>query len=67
MKRMLRKNKLIFQIEKKEGEILEEILRHKFVDENKSMQQIANELNVTYLTVFRWLKKAGVYSRMLKL
>lgn len=54
-------------IETKLGDDIEEILRKKYVDENKSTKQIANELNISYVTAFRWIQKAGIYSRKLSI
>jgi response regulator of citrate/malate metabolism len=67
MKSITNKTKTMKTIENKEGVEIEEILRHKFVDENKSTEKIAQELNISYLTCFRWLQMAGIHSRMLKL
>lgn len=52
-------------IEAKRGENIEEILRRLFVDENKTQKQIADELNISYVTVIKWLHLAGVRSRKL--
>lgn len=67
MKKITKKNRIMTSIESREGDLLEETLRKKFVDENKSTQQIADDLQVSYLTAYRWLQKAGIYSRKLKL
>ncbi|MDD4804374.1 MAG: helix-turn-helix domain containing protein [Candidatus Pacebacteria bacterium] len=55
------------QVEQHFGIPIEELLRIKFVDENKPHSQIADELNINYTTVIYWLKKAGIYSRQLQL
>jgi transposase len=55
------------QIETKHGEEIEEILRHLFVDCNYTQKEIAEELQLSYLTVIRWLRLSGVRSRRLKL
>lgn len=67
MKPFTKKNALINQLESKHGEEIEEILRRLFVDENKTQQEIAKELHISYLTVIRWLARAGIRSRRLKL
>lgn len=67
MKDIPRKTKLMKKIENKEGEKLEEVLRRKFVDEGKTIPKIADDLQITYKTSVYWLKKAGVYSRKLKI
>lgn len=67
MKEIERKSTTINNLEYREGEKIEEILRRKFVDENKQIMEIANELQISYPTVCKTLKLAGIYSRMLKL
>jgi DNA invertase Pin-like site-specific DNA recombinase len=54
-------------VEEREGAELEEILRHKFVDEIKSTKLIADELRISYVTCFRWLRLAGIYSHKLNI
>ena len=46
---------------------IEEILRIKYVDENKSLAQISKEINVSYATIWKWLSQAGIYSRKLNI
>lgn len=67
MKQIKKKNAKIKLIENREGVNIEELLRIKYVDENKSVEKISNELNISYLTTTRWLKLAGIYSRQLKI
>lgn len=67
MKKIHNKNAKMKSIENREGVDIEELLRIKFVDENKSIQNITDELQISYVTTIRWLKLAGIYSRMLKL
>jgi DNA-binding transcriptional regulator YiaG len=67
MKKFTRKNALINQIETTHGEEIEELLRRLFVDEHLSQHAIANILNISYLTVIRWLKRAGVRHRRINL
>jgi DNA-binding transcriptional regulator LsrR (DeoR family) len=67
MKRIATKNQLMKRIETNQGEVMEEILRRLFVDEHKTQKQIASELHISYLTVIRWLHKAGIRSRRIKL
>ncbi len=52
-------------IETKRGEDIEETLRRLFVDEHMSYMDIAKQLNISYVTVIKWLRLAGVYSRKL--
>jgi transposase len=67
MKSILDKNSRMKTIENKEGVRIEEVLRHKFIDENKTIEQIADELKISYVTVHKWLSLAGIYSRKLRL
>ncbi len=55
------------QVEQRFDIPIEELLRIKYVVESKSHFQIADELNINYTTVIYWLKKAGIYSRKLRL
>lgn len=45
---------------------IEELLRIKYVEENKKVAIIAQELSVSYATTIKLLKEAGIYSRKLK-
>ena len=67
MKSIKKKVKYMRDIEEREGVCIEELLRRKFVDENKPAKQIADELGTSYITTFKLLKMAGIYSRKLKL
>lgn len=66
MKEILNKNTKMKQVENNVGVGLEEKLRQLYVDEHKSINQIAQILQISYATAFHWLKKAGIYSRKLK-
>lgn len=57
----------MLNIEREKGVKIEELLRVMFVDENKTTENIAKELSISYVTAFKWLKLAGIYSRKLKL
>ena len=67
MKEINRKTKKMREIETKTKERIEETLRRMFVDENKSYEEIAKELSVSYVTVVRWLQLAGIHSRKLSI
>ena len=54
-------------IENKHNLNVEELLRQKYVDENKSALEVAKELNISYVTAVKWLKLAGIYSHRLKI
>lgn len=57
----------MIRIEKEKGVNIEELLRVMFVDENKTTKNIAKELSISYVTAFKWLKLAGIYSRRLEI
>lgn len=67
MKQIKTKTKLMKVVEKRENEKIEEVLRRKYVNENKPTHTIANELKISYLTAIKWIKLAGVHSRKLDL
>lgn len=57
----------MLEVESKFGQPIEEVLRIRFVDEGKTLYEIADELDIAYRTVLKWLNLAGIYSRNLKL
>lgn len=61
------RNTHIMKIEHTLGEPIEPVLRKLYVDEHTPTHVIAQKLGVSYLTVVRWLAKAGIYSRKLPL
>lgn len=67
MKKITNKSKKMLGIEEEKGECIEEVLRSMFVDENKSIIDITNKLNLSYATTISWLKQAGIYSRRLNI
>ena len=67
LKKIHNKSKRILRVEQTKGVEIEEELRRLFVDENKSTEEIANYLSISYVSAFRWLQRAGIYSRKLKL
>ena len=67
---MRRPNKITYRMKRVETTInqpIEEALRRKYVDENKSAHEIASELGVAYRIIVKWLKLCGVYSRRLRI
>lgn len=56
----------MLEVESKVGMGIEEFLRVRFVDENKTLYEISEESGVAYRTVLKWLYLSGVYSRNLK-
>lgn len=67
MKKIRNKSKRILEVEQNKGVEIEEELRKLYVDENKSTEEIAKCLSISYVTAFRWLQLAGIYSRKLEL
>jgi len=67
MKKIRNKTHSMLVIEQTFNKPIEEILRIKYVDENKSHEQITKELNISYPTLISWLKLSGIYSRMLSI
>lgn len=67
MRKILHKTSRMKTIENKFNLNVEELLRQKYVDENKSTLQIAEELNISHVTVIKWLSLAGIYSHRLKI
>jgi hypothetical protein len=57
----------MLHVESIQNKPIEEVLRIKFVDENKSIQQIGAELGTSYVTTLIWLKEAGIYGRKINL
>ena len=55
----------MIEIEELFNEPVEELLRRKYVDENKTIQTISSEIGVHYEYAQKWLKKAGIYSKHL--
>lgn len=67
MKKINKKSDTMKSIEDKWNMEIEEILRQLFVDEDKTNQQMLDELSISYVTLFKWLKRAGIYSRKLNI
>jgi len=66
MRKIAQKTDTMKQIETKLGGDIEEILREMYVDKHMSVQDMSTELEISYVTVLKWLKLAGVRSRRLK-
>ena len=67
MKKIKHKNYAMMRVESENNVEIEELLRQKFVDENKTIEKISNELQISYVTTIKWLKLSGIYSRMLNI
>ena len=65
MKIIHNKTKLMLDIENKKQQNIEELLRMMYVDQNMNIYDICEELDISYVTALKWLKQAGIYSRML--
>ena len=51
-------------IETINGVSIEELLHKLYIEEGKSIREIADKLNVHYHTVNNWLKQAGIVVRL---
>ena len=67
MKRIERKNNLMKAIEQTHGGDIEEIMRVLYVEHEMTIYELAQHLNISYLTAQRWLKRAGIYSKRIAL
>jgi transposase len=63
VKNIQHKTTLMKTIQQNKGVEIEELLRRLFVDENKQIQEIARELNISYPIVINWLSLSGVRHR----
>ena len=52
----------MLEIESKHSVSIEELMRTLYVDQELSIQGIADTLGITYVVARKWLKKAGIYS-----
>lgn len=59
------KTDLMLEVEHHLGEPVEQYLRRRFVDDEMGLSQLAEELNISYRTLLKWLEIAGIYSRRL--
>lgn len=66
MKRISNKTDTMKRIEHKLGGDIEEILRRMYVDEHQPIGVICETLGISYVTALKWLNRAGIRSRMLK-
>lgn len=67
MRPILNKTYSMKLIELNRREPIEETLRRLYVDENLSHHDMAKELGISYVSVGKWLNKAGIYSRKLNI
>jgi hypothetical protein len=67
MKYLTTKTRFMINAENRINEPLEEALRRKFVDENKPIHTIKDELGASYDATHKWLKMCGIYSRKLRI
>lgn len=67
MKSINSKTSKMLEVEQRLDETVEELLRRFYVDENKSVHEIAIIIGVSYAIAHKWLKLAGIYSRRLNL
>ena len=64
MRELEDKTILMKYIELEYGKDLEEILREKYIDQEKPIRMIAEELGVHHHTVNSWLDKVGIKARL---
>ena len=67
MKTIYNKTSKMLEVEQRFDEPAEELLRRFYVDEHKSVHEIASIIGTTYAIAHKWLKLAGIYSRQLNL
>lgn len=65
MKKIQDKTPAMLRIEEEFGKPIEEILRHMYVDDRLNHVQMIARLGISYPTLIKWLKLAGVRSRRL--
>lgn len=64
MKEIKNKTLSMKYIEVVEGVCIEELLHTLYIEEGKSIREIAKKLNIHYHTVNNWLKQAGILVRL---
>ena len=64
MKEISNKTVSMKYIEVINGVSIEELLHKLYIEEGKSIREIADKLNVHYHTVNNWLKQAGIVVRL---
>ena len=64
MKEISNKTVSMKYIEAINGVSIEELLHKLYIEEGKSIREIADKLNVHYHTVNNWLKQAGIVVRL---
>jgi len=52
-------------IEMERGEPIEQLLRRLYIDEDKTVIEIGQELGIAFTTVARWLRQFGIPRRQL--
>lgn len=67
MKPIFTKTSYMLDVEARFHEDIGEILRRLYVDEHKSLLEIANIIGVSVVTINWWLPHVGVYSRRLNI
>lgn len=65
MKAIAKKTWRMLEVEHDLGESVESYMRRRFVDDNVTLYELSDEMNVSYRMVLKWLKMAGIYSRRL--
>lgn len=66
MKHIPIKTKRMLEVEEEYHEPIEELLRRLYVDEDKTLTEISEEIRVSYRIILQWVLLAGIYSKNLK-
>ena len=61
----VRKTTHMLLIEMERGEPIEQLLRRLYIDEDKTVIEIGQELGIAFTTVARWLRQFGIPRRKL--
>lgn len=67
MREIKNKTELMLRVESEIEDTLEECLRFLYVDNDLSIADISEMLNISYVTTHRWLQRANITSRSLNL
>jgi len=67
MKQIANKTDAMRLIESLAHQEIEEVMRHMWVEEELSLKDVCEQLNISSYTLTRWKQMAGIYSRRLKI
>lgn len=66
MKKIKDKTNAMLRLEREYNTSIEELLRKLYIDEEKTIEEISEELLLAPGTTFKWLKLAGIRTRKMK-